>query len=72
MIEVILMADQDKISEIIQEIIDITQDQIQDQDILNTQIDLIAHINQDQDMIIIKIKIEIIVKIITPDLRKKL
>ena len=37
------MDDQDKILEIIQEIIEITQDQIQDQDILNIQIDHIAH-----------------------------
>ena len=68
-IEVILMEDLDQTSEIIQEIVDIIQDQIRDQDILNTQIDRIAHINQDQVMIIIKIKIEITVKIIPPDLR---
>ena len=67
-IEVIPLEDQDKILEIIQEIIDITQDQIQDHDIPNIQIDLIVHTNQDQDMITTKIKTEIIIKIITPDL----
>ena len=67
-IEVIPLEDQDKISKIIQKMIDLIQDQIQDQYILTTQIDLTVHTNQDQDMIPIKIKIEITVKIITTDL----
>ena len=63
------MEDPGKTLEVIQEIIDIIQDRIQDQDIPNIQIYLIVHIYQDPDTIIINIKIEITVKIITPDLR---
>ena len=67
-IEAIPMEDQDKILEIIQEITEVIQDQIQDPDILNIQIDLIVHTNLDQDMIIIKIRTDIIDKIIIPNL----
>ena len=70
--ELTLMDVQDKILEIIQEIIEITQYQTQDQDTLNMHIDPIVHIHLDQDMITIKMKEDIIDRIISPNLHMKI
>ena len=71
-IKVTPMDDQDKITEIIQEIIEITQDQIQDPGILRILIEHIAHTHQDQDMTITKMHIDILDKIVTHNHHKEI
>ena len=71
-IKVTPLDDQDKITEIIQEIIEITQDQIQDPDILRNLIEHIAHTHQDQDMTMTKKQIDFLDKIATHNYHKEI
>ena len=66
------MDDQDKITEIIQQIIEITQDQILDPGILGIVIEHIVHTHQDQDMTITKMHIDILDKIATHNHHKEI